>query len=85
MKTVLKMAWTMTDDPTLKRHVSTGYVLLANFRDDIERPIDLTLRAAQPVQADLKTLEPFLAIAQQVEAESDKLMNEFREFESGKR
>ncbi len=44
MKTVLRMAWTMTDDPTLKRHVSTGYVLLANFRDDIERPIDLTLR-----------------------------------------
>ena len=40
MKIALQLAWGMTTDKRLRGFVEAGYMHLANFRDDVDSPID---------------------------------------------
>ena len=83
MKIALKLAWSLSPDENLRGFVMAAFCHLANFRDDIDAPIDPTLpKGADPREVS-KILAPYLAVSPQVLKETEGLVAEFEEFKRG--
>jgi hypothetical protein len=80
MKTALRLAWRIRKEPDLRQSVEVAYAHLCHFRDDIISPIDPTLTKDATPQETISILDPFLAIADKVEAERAQLNAEFQEY-----
>jgi hypothetical protein len=80
MKTALRLAWRIRKEPKLREFVEVAYAHLCQFRDDISAPIDPTLTKDATPQETISILDPFLAIADKVEAERAQLNAEFRAY-----
>jgi hypothetical protein len=80
MKIALQLAWGMTTDKRMRGFAEAGYMHLANFRTDIERPIDPTIASTMTPAQTVSTLDPYLAVSKGVLAETHELMKEFEEF-----
>ncbi len=82
MKTALRLAWRIRKEPNLREFVELAYAHICQFRDDITAPIDPTLTKDATPQEAISILDPFLAIADKVEAERAELEAEFREYKA---
>jgi hypothetical protein len=82
MKTALRLAWRIRKEPKLREFVELAYAHLCQFRDDITDPVDPTLAEDATPQEAISVLDPFLAIADKVEAERVQLEAEFREYKA---
>lgn len=80
MKTALRLAWRLRKEPKLRGFVELAYAHLCQFREDITDPIDPTLTKDATPQRVISILDPFLAIADKVEAERAQLEAEFQQY-----
>ena len=80
MKIALQLAWGMTTDKRLRAFVEVGYMHLANFRDDVDSPIDPKIANGMTPTQTMSKLGPYLAISKSMAAEEGELLKEFEEF-----
>jgi hypothetical protein len=80
MKTALRLAWRIRKEPKVRHSVEIAFLHLCQFREDLHTPIDPTVPNDATPEQTVAILNPFLAIADQIEAERAKLQAEFDEY-----
>jgi hypothetical protein len=78
MKIALQLTWCMADDDRLRGFVEVAYMQLANFRDDVDSPIDPTISDGMTPSQVASKLGPYLAISKSMLSESAGLMQEIK-------
>jgi hypothetical protein len=80
MKTVLKIAIAAERDETRRDWLRGGWVLLSEFQPNIgDEPVSCDL-PEKPTPEALKTIERYMSVAKQAQAEREQSMLELKEF-----
>lgn len=81
MKAVLKLIWRTTSDRKMCDRVEVSFVRLSNFQDGVgEAPLEPVVPPNSPPERVAAILDPYIAAASRVQAETHALSAEFNEF-----